>query len=304
MGLIGKKNIIGVDVGSKSTKIASLKFSGGQANLVDCIYVPTGTKDSSFVSNLKSTISDFKLKGMTAAMSFDDPSMIIRKMELPKMPTNDLLEAMRWNLRDHADGDLAEYHVSYSPLSDQKNNDADIMELVVYAVKIPAVEKFKSEMDQIGVNVQWIEPESVTLASTLDRVVQDDEGYLCGVDIGASHSLFYVIGKRLFLFSRPMQGITLAMHEKSPEEFPQKLAIEIQKSIDTFQVNFQMQNLSKLYLSGGGALIENLDTYLETNMGMKTEVLNPFATLIGSENFSEQKSQLFAKAVGLAYVSL
>ena len=98
-------------------------------------------------------------------------------------------------------------------------------------------------------------------------------------------------------------GINLGVQEKEPKTFNQKLAIEIQKSIDTFKVNFKMQDITQLYLSGGGALLPDIKEYLTVNMGMKTELLNPFVTLDNTDAFQHFRPELFVQAIGLAYLT-
>lgn len=300
-----KKSVLGIDIGSKTTKIALLSFVKGKAKLEKCAIAETGFADEAFIGNLRSFLAEQKVKGLSAAACFDDPSMVIRKMELPQMPEQDFQEALRWSLRDHVEADPSEYVVTYSHLKENPSDqEGTIQQIVAYAVKRQAVQEFKSKLEQVGLSPHMIEPEPVSLASTLDRCEQPYENFIAGVDIGHSHTLFYVIGNGVFVFSRPIKGIDIVDYEKEPQEFSQRLAIEVQKSIDTFQVNFEMQNISALYLSGGGALIDGLDQYLETNMGMVTKFLNPFKTVSGTEAFEGLRSELFAKAIGLAYTQI
>ena len=302
----GKKTVLGIDIGSKTTKIAMLKFVGGKAHLEKCAIAETGFADEGFVGNLRSFLSEQKVKGFSAAASFDDATMVIRKMELPKMPESDFNEALRWSLREHVESDPSEFAVLYSLLNENDANSSEgtILKIVAYAVSLKAIQEFKSKIESVGLSPHMIEPEPVSLAATLDRCEQPYDNFIAGVDIGHTHTLFYVVGNGVFVFSRPIKGIDLAVYEKEPQEFAQKLGIEVQKSIDTFQVNFEMQNISTLYLSGGGALIDGLDTYLETNMGIKTKLLNPFKTVLVSEEFADLRAELFAKAIGLAYTQI
>lgn len=298
-----QKSILGLDIGSQKTKVIQLAFTGkSQPELVLCDLLDTGRSDESFQANMKAYISDNQLKNAMAAVSLDDDSMVIRKFEFPKMPEADLMEAIKWSLRDSVEEDVDKYTIKYSKLGEIEEGDLTKEEIVVYAVNKDHVLDYKLKIEQCGVHVFMMEPEAVTLASALDRCHPDEESYLVGLDIGYQHTKFYVIGKRNFIFSRPVGGICYEQYEKSPEEFPQKLAIEVQKSIDTFQVNFQMQDIRSIYLSGGGALIENLSEYLQTNMGLPVEVLDPFKTTKINIDIGPLKSALFAQAVSLAYL--
>ncbi len=305
MKFSANKKILGIDIGAKTTKIAQLSFSGGKAKLERCALAETGFLDENFLTQIKNFLSENKVRGLPAAASFDDPSMIIRKMELPKMPDPDLREAIRWNLRDLVESDLSEYTVTYSLLEEVSTDGENVtLRIVAYAVRRQAILDFRAQIEKMGLTPRMIEPEAVTLAAILDRCEEPDEEFAAGVDIGYNHTVFYVVGKRSFVFSRPIRGVDFSGYEKDTLEFPQKLAIEVQKSIDTFQVNFEMQHIGKLYLSGDGELIQDLDAYLEVNMVMKTTFLNPFKIVTGADGFANLRPQLFAKAIGLAYAQL
>ncbi|HLD43982.1 MAG TPA: pilus assembly protein PilM [bacterium] len=304
LNLKKSKAVLGIDIGSKTTKFMQIVFTGTEKPIIQlCKLMPSGTADETFESNLKIFLRDNKIVTPLAACSIDDPSMKIRRMELPKMPEPDMIEAIKWNLRDLVEGDVDHFTVNYSIISENPKDETVPMEIVAYAIDKKVVDSYQLKISQIGFQPFFIEPASVTLASTLDRCHGADNAYVAGVDIGFKTTLFYVIGKRLFLFSRPMPEISLEAHQKEPETFNQKLALEIQKSIDTFKVNFKMEEIGTLYLSGGGALLPDLNKYLTMNLGITANTLNPFVTLNPAETLEPGiQPTLFAKAVGLAYL--
>ena len=297
------KSILGVDIGVKKTKVVQLAFSGkAQPELVTCELLDTGLGDESFQANMKAFLSDSKLKNSLAAVTFEDPSLVIRRFELPKMPDLDLIEALKWNLRDHIDSDVEHYTIKHSKISEIEEGDLIKTEIVVYAAKKSAILDYKLRIEQTGLLVFMIEPSAVTLASALDRFIPDESRYIAGVDVGHHQTKFYVVGNRSFIFSRPVPGVNYEVYEKSPDDFPQKLAIEIQKSIDTFQVNFRMQDIRHICLSGGGALIENLPEYLRKNMGLEVDTLNPFTSVLMGTSSTTLRPELFGQAVSLAFL--
>lgn len=298
-----KKSVLGIDIGSRVTKVVQLSFSGtGKPALERCDVIQSGLLDEGFEGSMKSYISENKISNAMAASSFDDASMKIRKMELPKMPDLDLIEAIRWNLRDIVDGDVEDFTINFSRIKEDESMDEPKIMLLAYAVKKEAVREYQNKIESIGLHAFYIEPSAVTLASTLERCHGEDDTYIAGVDIGYQHALFFVIGNGVFVFSRPLVGISLESQEKEKENCNQKLAIEIQKSIDTFKVNFKMTDVKKIYLSGGGALLPGIKDYLRTNLGVQTDFLNPFLSLTNVEAFQEVPSALCAEAIGLAYL--
>lgn len=304
LGLKNKKSILGIDIGSKATKIAQLRFTGGdRPSLEMCGLIPSGLLDEGFVGNVKAFLKEHSAKNAMVASSIDDTSMKIRKMELPKMPDLEMIEAIKWNLRDIVEGDVEKFVVSFSKISEEKGDEETKVELIAYAINREAVQNYQNQIERLGLTPFYIEPSAVTLAATLERCHgSEDDRYIAGIDIGHHLTVFYVIGKGTFAFSRPLVGINAELHEKSPEDFPKKLAIEIQKSIDTFKVNFKMLDIRALYLSGDGSLIPGIANYLTTNMGLETRLINPFDKLENTEPYRELRPSLFAQAVGLAYL--
>ena len=302
-GSAKKRSVLGVDIGSRATKLVQFKFSGkGGPEFEVCELLNTGFTDESFSSSLQAYLTDAKLNNSLAAVSFEDDSLIIRKFELPKMPDEELIEAIRWNLRDHVDEDLSLYTVTFSEIDIKRNEEDTLRHYLAYAVKRQAVADFKLRMEQLGLAPFMVEPRDVTLASALDRCFPDEEHYHAGVDIGYHSSRFFVVGRRSFSFTRYLPIICYKNYEDNADEFRKKLAIEIQKSIDTFQVNFQMEPIQSIHLCGAGALVPELTDYLQKNLGIETGLLNPFTSIQGVENFPEMKPELFAQAVSLAFL--
>ena len=298
-----KKSSIGIDIGYKCTKIVKLNFRGSSTpDLADAFIIDSGFGDENLVTNLKTFLNDVGLSGAMVAASFDDPTIRIRKVELPKMPEADLLEAIKWDIRDRLDGDIDEFTVNHSLLDEKEDGDNIIWQLVAYAVKKETIYKVQRKLESVGLMPFMIEPAAVTLSAALDRCYPKEDDYIAGVEIGYTRSLFFVIGKRNFIYSRIITDISLEQLEKEPENFLQKVAIQVQKSVDTFQVIFKTQGVSQLLLCGGGALIPDIVDYLSTNLGIPVSKLNPFSTLNQVENFPDLKPELFTQAVSLAYV--
>ena len=298
-----KKSILGIDIGSRTTKIAQLKFSGrGSPDLVFCEMLNTGLLDEGFQANMKVFFRNSGFAGSLAALSFDHDSLVMKKFEMPKMPNEELIEALKWNLREYIDGDIETYTVQFSEIEKKESLDEIQREYMVYAVQRQAIQDFKHKIEQLNLSVILIEPKEVTLASALDRCCADPNHFLAGADISHQTCKFYVVGRRNFVFHRNLPMVKYDDFSSSPEEYRTKLAIELQKSIDIFQVNFKMEPLQGISLSGSGAVIENLCEYLQTNLGIQANLSNPFQTLNHVRSQGELRPELFVQAVSLAYI--
>ncbi|MFQ5824976.1 MAG: type IV pilus assembly protein PilM, partial [bacterium] len=97
----------------------------------------------------------------------------------------------------------------------------------------------------------------------------------------------------------PMQEISAMMGPVL-----ERLVNEIQRTIDFYKEKFRIKVLEKIFLTGGGAFINNLNTNLAKELNLKVEILNPFQIISIKKMANQQELQRlgprFAVAVGLA----
>ena len=83
------------------------------------------------------------------------------------------------------------------------------------------------------------------------------------------------------------------------------LAAELQKTIDFFVATSSVDHLDRVMLSGGGALVENLEAVLQERFQVNVELLNPFRNIRYNESdfdpdWINRNAPAMAVAVGLA----
>ncbi len=229
---------------------------------------PEDKEASAFSEFLQSN----QLIGSSVVCNIEDPSLKIRKIDLPKMPDSDLKEAVSWQLRDVVEGPVSDYFVRYSHLDEFSVENVRRLSLLTYAVKKAAIMSLVEKLKSFSLSPAAVEPTSVTLLSAFDQLQGWKEGEFYGlVDLGQSKSVFTAMGGRKLYFSRPLQGISVG----AGREFV-GLAVEIQKSIDAFSLMFRKEKIDRLYLSGGGAEIQGLKESLSKSLAIPTSLLgNP-----------------------------
>jgi Tfp pilus assembly PilM family ATPase len=78
------------------------------------------------------------------------------------------------------------------------------------------------------------------------------------------------------------------------------LAGEISRSLSFYLERVPDAALSRIYLTGGGALLKNLDVFLTGRLGAPTSVLNPLQLLPVSAQSEMPNGPLYTVALGLA----
>ncbi len=287
------------------------------------------------VSRFRDFLKSHKLLGLPTACNLEDPSLRIRRIDLPKMPDFDLREAVRWQLRDILDDSVDLYAVRYSILEEYQTEESAKLALVAYAVHRSAVSNRITLLRKLGLKPVLIEPNAVSLLSALDRLLPwnpngaGHQTLYAALDLGANHSGFVAMGDHKLYFSRPLAEISeksflqtvvqelaisqedaVALREsllqKGTPDGPLqavlpvyygKIAIEVQRSLDTLSLLFHKVNrVERLILCGGGAVLPGLKEYLSKNVGIRTETLSPFQ----GWNLEGNDHHLYWVATGLA----
>jgi Tfp pilus assembly PilM family ATPase len=100
--------------------------------------------------------------------------------------------------------------------------------------------------------------------------------------------------------------IAVAVHHAISNRLVE-LAGEIARSVEFLASQRPNLTVTRVYLAGGGALLRELDRFLEMQLGVPVERLNPFQNMDLSavagrlgRDYLEQTAPLYAVAVGLA----
>ncbi|MBI4367436.1 MAG: pilus assembly protein PilM, partial [Deltaproteobacteria bacterium] len=84
------------------------------------------------------------------------------------------------------------------------------------------------------------------------------------------------------------------------EEFYTQLLLEMQRSIDGFIALYPGGEVKRIYVCGGGSALPNLASHLSKNLGIATDLFNPFQRIVDPEGKAPAVPALYAVAVGLA----
>lgn len=141
-----------------------------------------------------------------AAVNIDHSTLRIRRMIFARMPERDLLEAIRWNFREHVEVPIDKYVVSYVPL--EQIDESGRMAVMAYGISEEAVGECVQLVRSVGLKLVALEPSATALlaAFSANGVLTDGGNHVC-IDFGESITRFLVMKNDAVLFSRPLGGI-------------------------------------------------------------------------------------------------
>jgi type IV pilus assembly protein PilM len=104
MGLFGRKDITGIDIGAGSIKVVRIARGGMRPKLLSAglVEFPLDTaKTNSVTADLKYLVSGKKIGEKNILTLMPGKHLTIRSLTLPKMPQSELREAVRWESKRH-----------------------------------------------------------------------------------------------------------------------------------------------------------------------------------------------------------
>ena len=335
-----QKILLGCDIGFAAVKFVRLSHKKDTLAAEAVGVVEACVLDNNVaLQRVAAYFKEHGLAGSSANINIEDNSLKIRRMDLAQMPEGDLKIAIRWNFRDYVDGPIEKYIVSYSTMSGIKNG-GDKKPVLAFGVASEAVEKAQKVSKQLGLKPMSVEPAATALLAALDHNVGWADGkYHVMIDLGTKITNFAVMGGGMLLFSRPLSGTSIENLLKAvvkeagikgeqaegffrmfvsnregdiPKDICDKIktvvtaflgqmVIEIQRSIDAFCLMFHIDHVDSIYLCGGGSMIPGVSESLAKNLGVPTQLFNPFEKIdMSGVGGKVLNPQLYAVATGLA----
>lgn len=188
-------SVLGVDIGSRSIKIAEVKNQGKEAvvTAIGMIETPEGAVDHTGVYNaeavgaaLKQVISETGASSPAAVVSIaGQASVLVRTLEVPRMNSTELKEHMQWEINRNIPFAESTVVSDYKPLEDGDPNSAN-MDVVMAIAPQSAVDTLIACVKKAGRTTHAIDVEPLGIARSLATSYADlfGEETVCMVDIG------------------------------------------------------------------------------------------------------------------------
>ena len=280
--MLGKKNAVGVDIGSHSIKVCQLRETGKGLHLVrfdSKTRPPEGVVDGAVmnfgavVDRLKELVVDNRLKNKPAALSISGHSVIIKKISLPEMTDEELNSSIMWEAEQYIPFDINEVHVDVQVL-DPKAGQGQ-MDVLLVAAKKEVINDYTSIAMEAGLSpvVMDVDTFAVQNVFELNYGFPPNETVAL-VNIGASMINIDIVSNGVLQFTRDisMGGSLLT------EEIQRGLGVSYEEA--------------EHYKTGGGETISSSAIFREVQR-LSERVANTLVTEI-------QRSIEFFKATSIS----
>ncbi len=338
-----KKEVIGIDVGSSSVKLVQLKENKGTYQLLNAGIIPLPPEaivdntlmDSSAIADaVKNLVASLGVKVKDVACSISGNSVIIRKIILPTMPSEELEDQISWEAEQYIPFDIKDVNMDFQILSPDAV-DPSKMNVLLVASKKDIINDYVSVFNEAGMQLSVVDVDSFAVQNAFEVNHESrSDDILALINIGASVMNINVIKDGTTLFTRDVQmggnlyteeiqkqlGMSGEDAESSKmlaQESNNKALIdviskvnetitqEIRRSLDFYNSTASDDRITGVFISGGCSKVYNLVNTISDKIGLQVDIINPFAKLKYNEKdfdpeYLQEIGPLMVVPVGLA----
>ncbi len=335
-----KKDIIGLDVGSKHIKIVQLKEVRGsyilerlgitalQPELIVDGSILDSTRVVEAIKDLLSS-NDIKAKDVTLSVS-GHSSVIIKRVSLPQMTEDELDEQIRFEAEQYIPFDIEDVSLDFQILGPAE--EENMMDVIIVAVKKDKINEYVSVVKEAGLNPVIVDVDAFALENMYELNSEVKEGEnIALVNIGASMININILKGGISVFTRDSSVggnlITEALQKEftisytNAEKLKQGESVEgvskedvdtilhssfedifteISRSFDYFRDTTNYENINEIILSGGVALTEDFAISLSERVGIKVNIAEPFRNISIPDTFDKEYIEKVSPLVAVA----
>lgn len=338
-----KKDLVGIDIGSSSVKLVQLWQTRDGYQLLNAAIMPLPPEaivDNSLmdtaavVDAVKNLVASLGIKSKEAACSISGNAVIIRKIILPAMTSEELEDQISWEAEQYIPFDIKDVHIDFQILGPDAIDPSKVQVLLV-ASKKDIINDYVAVFNDAGLSLNVMDVDSFAVQNAFELNTEASDEVRALVNIGAGVMNINVIKAETSLFTRDVQmggnqyteeiqkqlGVsaqeaeTMKMLAAEQQGGPladvigrvnDSLAQEIKRSVDFYNSTASgEERIVSISMCGGCSKMAGLKEAVAAKLGMDVEPLNPFERIkYGEKDFDPEYLQeiapLMAVGVGLA----
>src|SRR6476660_10184587 len=204
----GKKNLVGLDIGSSSIKAVELQKKGnsyqllnlGFENLSPDTVVDGQIMELNNVSNVITSIfSEHQIRTTRVAAGVSGHSVIVKNIVLPQMSEDELRESFSWHAEEHIPFDISDVNLDYQVTS----SSADALHVLMAACKSDKIANVKQAIQLAGKQPVIIDVDAFALQNCYEANYHPRPGEIVALlNIGAATMNINILNGTRSIFAR------------------------------------------------------------------------------------------------------
>lgn len=316
MQLTKKNHLIGLDIGSRSIKVAEAVETKNGFTLMRFgkTDIPAGwildgqIKEPTLVADaIRKLIAETKIREKNVAISIGGYSVIVKKIQIPFQTLESLQDTIQIEAEQYIPFDISEVNLDFDILGDA-DPASNRMDVLLVAAKKELVEDVVGVVELAGLRACIVDIDAFALQNIFELSHGIREEAMVLLDIGAHKTTLNIVQNGVSLLTRDVplgcEQITMKIAKLEGCSFEEAESIkisrkagkkstvqeitrifsevmsdwcmEIRRAIDFFYSTYPDHQLKGIAISGGGSSISEFSSILAAEIGMSVEVLRPF----------------------------
>ena len=322
------KITVGLDVGTHSIKtVQLLKNGSSDIRLLGLGMTEINCReDNQFDATLlalKSALKDCNVRRSRVVTSLGGSSTVVKQVSFPTASAKEIASSLKWEANQHIPVPLDTVELTFQIRKVSKGEKTS--EVLLVAVNKEHLQNHISMLRQVEVDPRIIDVNPLALANAYLALTRNvPEKNVALLDIGASNTTIIIFRKGGFFFTRDISiagnrfatEIRNAYHlENAQAELfkkeqridialfkttLQQLLLEIRQSLLFYDTKTGNDGYEEIVLSGGGAKLSGLSTYLEQNLNLPVIKFMPLQHTKVVEALSMHEAESMELHMGVA----
>src|SRR4030095_7086718 len=313
---MGKKNLVGLDIGSSSVKAVELQRKGSSLQLVNLGFenlqpdtiVDGQIMELNNVANVITSIfNEHQIKTSRIAAGVSGHSVIVKNIVLPQMSEEELQESFSWHAEEHIPFAITDVNLDYHVTG----NSSDALQVLLAACKSDKIANVKQAIQLAGKQPVVVDIDTFALQNCYEVNYQPKAGEVVALlNIGSSTMNINIMNGACSVFARDASvggsqytsllqkelGLTFEQAEAVKRGYPLPegiaprpiqpiietvsdiLALEIRKTMDFYRATAEEgeEAIQKILVAGGSSKLPGLPDYLAKRFEIRVELFDPF----------------------------
>lgn len=270
LGWHKKKNgVAGIEVSAAGIAFAYIeKDERGKPFLKHCDFYSSDTDLTGQLALLKARIRNLGLTKADCNLVLSPERYQLLLVESPKVPSEELRDAVRWRIKDLIDFPLNDAIVDLFSLPKDSTRNGASMAYAVAAQK-DSLKSMISLVENTGLRLSHIDIGEMALRNIVDQ--QGDYEGVAIVKIGQRQGNLVIIREGNVYLSRrfdlPYNG---GLFDELPEE---NLILELQRSLDYYERQMGQTPPAMIYLCGENIVADKITDNIRSNLSVPVDIL-------------------------------
>ena len=301
---------IGISLQSDGVAMARIDAVSQPPQLLGYAFEPKS--DASTVEQtLQAILRQHRLTGTDTVLVLDKNDFILQIMESPQVEAEEMVQAIRWRLKEVINFDLGEAIVDIFDVPQPSGSSRQAMVYVVAAHQTRLQEK-ASPLLENSIQLEAIDIPELTQRNIAELLPENEMGVALlalGPDSGLltlTHQSSLYLSRQLDFGYRELErpqvddDSDMSMVGLSPDlqRAMDQIVLEVQRSLDYYEANFGLAPINSLVIAPLAVEVPGLINYMASQLGVQVRMLDISAVLDTREPIERSQQAACWEAIG------